>query len=76
MAMVRITVTLDEDVMRAVRTAAARTGKDDSHVIEDALRRALGVGLLGRMQARNQMPEHEAMALAVEAQHVTRDAQT
>lgn len=75
MAKVRMTVTVDEDVMRAVRVAAAGTGKDDSQVIEDALRRELGVGLLSGTQTRNRMPEDEAMALAVEAQHATRRAQ-
>jgi metal-responsive CopG/Arc/MetJ family transcriptional regulator len=75
MAKVRMTVTLDEDVMRGVRIAAARTGNDDSQVIEDALRRNLGVDLLSRMQMRSRMPGDEAMALAVEAQHVTRRAQ-
>jgi hypothetical protein len=72
MAKVRMTVTMDEDVMRAVRIAAARTSKDDSQVIEDALLRNLGVDLLSRMQTRSQMPEDEAMALAVEAQHAAR----
>ncbi len=70
-----MTFTVDEDVMQAVRIAAARTGRDDSRVIEDALRRELGVDLLSRMQARNQMPEDDAMALAIEAQHVTRRTQ-
>jgi metal-responsive CopG/Arc/MetJ family transcriptional regulator len=74
MAKVRMTVTMDEDLMWAVRIAAARTGKDDSQVIEDALRRNLGVDLLSRMQTRSQMPEDEAMALAVEAQHAARRA--
>ena len=74
MAKVRMTVTVDEDVMRAVRIAAARTGKDDSQVIEDALQRELGVDLLSRMQTRNQMSEDDAMALAIEAQHAARHA--
>ena len=75
MAKVQMTFTVDEDVMRAVRIAAARTGKDDGQLIEDALRRDLGLDLLSRMQMRNQMPEGDAMALAIEAQHATRRAQ-
>jgi hypothetical protein len=72
MAKVRTTLTVDEDVLRAVKIAAARSGRGDSQVIEDALRRDLGLDLLERLWARNRMSEVDAMALAVEAQHATR----
>lgn len=72
MAKVRTTLTVDEDVLRAVKVRAARTGKGDSEVIEEALRRDLGFELLDRLWSRNQLPEEEAIALAVEAQHATR----
>lgn len=72
MAKVRTTLTVDEDVMQAVKIAAARVGKGDSQVIEEALRRDLGLDLLDRLWERNQMSEEDAMALAVEAQHATR----
>jgi hypothetical protein len=72
MPKVRTTLTVDEQVLRAVKVQAARTGKGDSEVIEDALRRDLGFDLLDRIWARNDMPEDEAMALALEAQHETR----
>lgn len=65
-------MTLDERVLRAVRVQAARTGKRDSEVIEDALRRDLGLELLERIWSRNDLDEEEAMRLAVEAQHDTR----
>lgn len=74
MAKLRTTLTIDEDVLRAVRVRAARSGKGDSQVIEDALRRDLGLDLLERLWARNSMTDEEAMALAVEAQHATRPA--
>jgi hypothetical protein len=74
MAKVRTTLTIDEDVLRAVRVSAARSGKGDSQVIEDALRRDLGLDLLERLWARNAMTDEEAMELAVEAQHATRPA--
>lgn len=74
MSKVRTTLTVDEDVLRAVKIAAARAGKGDSQVIEEALRRDLGLDLLERLWARNDMPEEEAMALAVEAQQETRPA--
>jgi hypothetical protein len=72
MAKVRTTLTIDEDVLRAVKVRAARSSKGDSEVIEEALRRDLGLDLLDRLWARNRMPEDEAVELAVEAQHATR----
>jgi hypothetical protein len=71
-AKVRTTLTVDEGVMRAVKIAAARMGKGDSQVIEEALRRDLGLDLLSRLWARNEMSEEDAMTLAIEAQHATR----
>ena len=50
----------------------ARTGKGDGEVIEEALRQHLGLDLLDRLWARNDLAEDEAMSLAVEAQHATR----
>jgi hypothetical protein len=66
------TLTIDEDVLRSVKIRAARTGKADSAVIEEALRRDLGLDLLDRLWERNDLSEDEATALAVEAQHRTR----
>jgi len=72
MPKVRTTVTLDQDVLRWVKVRAARQGKGDSEVIEEALRRDLGFDLLERLWSKNRMREDEAMRLAVEAQHRTR----
>lgn len=72
MPKVRTTVSLDEDVLRSVKVRAARQGKGDSQVIEESLRRDLGLDLLERLWAKNKMSEDEAMRLAVEAQHSTR----
>lgn len=72
MPKVRTTVTLDQDVLRWVKVRAARQGKGDSEVIEESLRRDLGLDLLERLWAKNRMDEDEAMRLAVEAQHRTR----
>jgi hypothetical protein len=72
MAKIRTTLTIDEAVLRAVKIRAARTGQGDSEVIEGALRRDLGLDLLDRLWAGEQLPEAEATALAVEAQHATR----
>jgi metal-responsive CopG/Arc/MetJ family transcriptional regulator len=72
MPKVRTTVTLDQEVLRGVKVRAARQGKGDSEVIEEALRRDLGFDLLQRLWAKNRMSEGDAMRLAVEAQHRTR----
>jgi hypothetical protein len=72
MAKVRTTLTIDEEVLRWVKVRAARTGKGDSEVIEEALRRDLGLELLERLWERNQLSEEEARTLAVEAQHASR----
>jgi hypothetical protein len=74
MPKLRTTVTIDERVMRAVRVKAARTGRRDSEVIEEALRRDLGFDLLERIWTRAELSEDEAMKLAVEAQHEARDS--
>jgi hypothetical protein len=74
MSKLRTTVTLDEKVLRAVRVKAARTGRRDSEVIEEALRRDLGFELLERIWAKADLDEDEAMRIAVEEQHKARRA--
>lgn len=72
MAKVRTTVTLDEDVLRSVKVLAARSGKGDSEIIEQVLRRELGLGLLDALWERADMQEDDAAALALEAQRWAR----
>ncbi|HEY5294092.1 MAG TPA: ribbon-helix-helix protein, CopG family [Gaiellaceae bacterium] len=72
MQRVRTTLTVAEDVLRAVKVRGARTGKGDSEVIEEALRRELGFDLLEQLWERNDLSEEQARELAVEAQHMTR----
>ena len=72
MPKVRTTVTLDDDVLRWVRVRAARQVMGDSQVIEESLRRDLGLDLLQRLWEKNDMDEDAAMRLAVEAQHRSR----
>jgi predicted transcriptional regulator len=63
----RTTVTLDDDVFRAVKIKAARTGKRDSQVIEESLRRDLGLDHLAEIWAKvSPAPEGEGMALATD----------
>jgi hypothetical protein len=68
MTKTRTTLTIDEEVLRAVKVRAARTGKGESEVIEEAVRRDLGLDLMERLWARNDMAEGDAMELAIEAQ--------
>lgn len=72
MAKVRTTLTIEEEVLRAARVHAARTGQRDSQVIEEAVRRHLGLELLEHLWSGADLSEDEAMALAIEAQHQTR----
>lgn len=68
MAKTRTTLTIDEQVLKAVKVRAARTGKGESEVIEEAVRRDLGLDLMERLWSRNDMSEEGAMTLALEAQ--------
>ena len=74
MAKVRTTLTIDEDVLRQMRICAARAGKGDSEVIEEALRRDLGITLLERLWAKSDLSPEQAMDLALEGQQHTRRA--
>jgi len=72
MSKTRTTVTIDEEVLRAVKIKAARTGKGESQVIEEALRRDLGLELLDRLWEGQILSESEAIDLALEAQKAAR----
>ncbi len=72
MSKVRTTLTVDEAVLRAVKIKAARTGQGESQVIEEALRRDLGIDVLERLWAKSTLDSDEAVALALEAQHAAR----
>lgn len=73
MAKTRTTVTLGEEVYRAVRIKAARTGKRDSQVIEESLRRDLGLDALQDIWARvTPLAESEGMKLADSEVHAMR----
>jgi hypothetical protein len=73
MAKTRTTVTLDEEVFRAVKVKAARTGKRDSQVIEESLRRDLGLADLADVWSRvEQASEEEGLELANAEIHAMR----
>lgn len=73
MSKTRTTVTLDEDVFRAVKIKAARTGKRDSQVIEESLRRDLGLDAMEDIWAKvTPAGEDEALAVAYAELHAMR----
>ena len=62
----KATVYLDPEVLRAARIRAARTGKRDSDIVEEALRRHLGLTGVDRMRSATDLDPDEAMRLAYE----------
>jgi plasmid stability protein len=72
MTKVRTTLTIDEGVLRAIKVRAARLGRGDSEVIEEAVRQALGLDVFDRLWERNDLAEDESMELALEAQDAAR----
>lgn len=68
----KVTLYLDEGVLRAARVRAARTDKRDSEVVEAALRAYLGFEAVERVWARSNLTEAEAMRLVVDETHAVR----
>ncbi|MGH8910559.1 MAG: hypothetical protein ACRD0K_29705 [Egibacteraceae bacterium] len=60
----KVTVYLDPEVARAARVRAARAGRRDSEVVEEALRAYLGIAALDEAQALSTLSEAEALDLA------------
>jgi hypothetical protein len=74
----RATFSLDQDVLRATRVAAARAGRRDSEIVEDALRSYLSLGVLeeiwrSRPSETPDLSDEEALRLAREEQHAARE---
>ncbi len=70
MAKVKTTLSLDEQLMRHVRVRAARTGRTQSDVLEEALRQGLGV--IDRIRSNNEADEQAALDDASLAVHEVR----
>jgi len=63
----KTTVYVDEELLRAARIEAARSGRSDSDVFEEALRRLLRLDVADRVWARNAaqpLDPDDALALA------------
>ena len=59
-----------------VKVRAAREGKGESELIEEAIRQRLGLDLFEKLWQRNTLDESQAMALALQAQHSDRKRST
>jgi hypothetical protein len=68
----RTTLSLDARVLRAARIAAARAGKRDSEIVEEALRSYLGLGVVEAVRERAAMSADAADVLAYEELHASR----
>jgi hypothetical protein len=71
-ARAKATIYLDPEVLRATRIRAARTGRRDSDVVEEALREHLGLAAIDRIRSSSDLDEEEATRLAYEELHAMR----
>jgi predicted transcriptional regulator len=60
----KTTVYLEDELLRALKVAAARSGQREYQVVEQALRSHLGMELLEKAGLRSPLNEKEALALA------------
>jgi hypothetical protein len=75
MAKKKTTVYLDEELLRATKVAAARSGRREYQVFEAALRRYLGLEEVEAVWARSDLDEDEALDLAYREVHAARKSQ-
>ena len=68
----RTTLTIDEDILRAIKVKAARLGRGESELIEEAGRASLGWDVLEDVWSRSDLSADEAMELALEGQRAAR----
>jgi plasmid stability protein len=74
MGKAKTTLSIDQGLMRQVRVRAARTGRSDSEVLEEALRE--GLGIIDRIRAKARLDEEEAHELAYRVVHEGRLGRT
>lgn len=63
---------LEADLLRAAKVWAARTGRKDYEVMEEALRSYLGLEVIENVWARSDLSEDEALELAYTELHDAR----
>ncbi len=72
MARTKTTIYLEPELLRAAKIEAARTGKHDYEIFEEALRRYLGFETVERVWQRSDLSEKEALELAYDELHKAR----
>ena len=72
MAKSKTTVYLESELLRAAKVWAARTGRKDYEIFEEALRAYLGHEVLENIWRRSSLNEDEALKLAYEELHSSR----
>jgi hypothetical protein len=68
----KTTVYLDDELLRAAKIDAARSGKRDYQVFEETLRADLGRELLEQVGSRSDLTEEQALDLAYRELHQSR----
>lgn len=68
----KTTVYLEPDLLRAAKVWAARTGRKDYEILEEALRSYLGLDVIENVWARSDLTEDEALSLAYREVHASR----
>lgn len=72
MARKKTTIYLDEDLLKAAKIMAARTGKKEYQVFEEALQQYLGLGVIETVWRRSRLQEDQALRLAYAELHAAR----
>lgn len=72
MARKKTTVYIEEDLLKAFKVIAARTGKRNYQVFEDALRQYLGMGVIEKVWRRSRVSGDQALRLAYKELHAAR----
>jgi predicted transcriptional regulator len=67
------TLYLDDEILQAAQAVAARLHRDESSVVEDALRSYLGLDVIEAAWQRSDFDEDEALALADVEKHASRE---
>ena len=63
---------LDDEILQATRALAARTERDESSVVEDAVRSYLGLDVAQAVWRRSDLSEDQALKLADDEKHAAR----
>lgn len=69
----KTTVYIEEDLLKAAKIVAARTGKRDYQVFEEALRQHLGAGVAEKVWRRSRLSADQALRLAYKELNAERD---